>query len=71
MLKVERGPFVEQDGGRIAYVVDGDSAVTPPDPHRRQQPQRGRDRSTACKAGDRIVVSGTDQFGDAERVAIN
>ncbi|HWS78031.1 MAG TPA: efflux RND transporter periplasmic adaptor subunit, partial [Thermomonas sp.] len=30
VLKVERGPFVEQDGGNVAYVVDGDSAVRTP-----------------------------------------
>ena len=27
VLMVERGPFLEQDGGRFAYVVDGGSAV--------------------------------------------
>ena len=43
VLQVERGPFVEQDGGRFAYVMDGSQRRAPPDPDRRQQPQRGRD----------------------------
>ena len=30
VLKVERGPFVEQDGGNFAYVVDGGSAARKP-----------------------------------------
>ena len=27
VLMVERGPFVEQDGGNFAYLVDGSSAI--------------------------------------------
>ena len=30
VLQVERGPFVEQDGGRFAYVMDGSTAVRRP-----------------------------------------
>ena len=30
VLMVERGPFLEQDGGRFAYVVDGSRAVRRP-----------------------------------------
>ena len=67
VLMVERGPFVEQDGGRIAYVVDGSRAV-------RRPIQTGASSLSAVEIvsglqpGDRIVVSGSDQFGDAERV---
>ncbi|AKC87190.1 efflux RND transporter periplasmic adaptor subunit [Pseudoxanthomonas suwonensis] len=70
VLMVERGPFVEQDGGRWAWVVDGRSA-------NRRPIQAGASSLghveivSGLKEGDRIVVSGTDQFGDAERVAIN
>jgi len=70
VLMVERGPFVEQEGGRFAWVVDGRSAV-------RRPVQTGVSSLgyveivSGAKEGDRIVVSGSDQFGDAERVAIN
>ncbi len=70
VLKVERGPFVEQSGGRYAYVMDGSSAV-------RQPVQLGvsslseTEVLSGLKEGDRVVVSGADQFGDAERVTIH
>lgn len=70
VLMVERGPFVEQDGGRFAWVVEGRSAV-------RRPVQTGVSSLgyveivSGAKEGDRIVVSGSDQFGDAERVAVN
>lgn len=70
VLKVERGPFVEQDGGNVAYVVDGDSAV--------RRPIRTGAASldaveivSGLQAGDRIVVSGTDQFDNADRVRLS
>ena len=70
VLKVERGPFVEQDGGNFAYLVDGDSAV--------RTPIRTGAASldaveivSGLKAGDRIVVSGTDQFDNADRVRLS
>ncbi|KAF1699397.1 efflux transporter periplasmic adaptor subunit [Pseudoxanthomonas jiangsuensis] len=69
VLMVERGPFVEQDGGRWAWVVDGRSAG-------RQPVQLGASSLghveivSGLKEGDRIVVSGSDQFGDAQRVSI-
>jgi HlyD family secretion protein len=70
VLMVERGPFLEQDGGRSAYVMDGDSAV--------KRPIRTGVSSLGAveileglKAGDRIVVSGSDQFGDAGRVVVH
>ncbi len=70
VLLVERGPFVEQGNGRLAYVMDGSSAV-------RRPVQLGVSSLNAVEilsglqAGDKIVVSGSDQFGDAERVSIN
>ena len=70
VLMVERGPFVEQSGGRYAYVMDGNSAV------RRPVEMGVSSLSTVeiisgLKPGDKVVVSGSDQFGDAERVSIN
>lgn len=69
VLMVERGPFAEQGGGQ-AYVMDGDVAV--------RRPLRTGASSLSsveilegAEVGDRIVVSGNDQFGDAERVRIS
>lgn len=70
VLMVERGPFVEQGNGRHAYVMDGRSAV-------RRPVRLGVSSLSAVevleglKPGDRVVVSGSDQFGDAERVTVN
>ncbi|MGY1519093.1 efflux RND transporter periplasmic adaptor subunit [Luteimonas sp. A482] len=70
VLMVERGPFLEQDGGRAAWVVDGSSAV-------RRPIQAGTSSLNAVeivsglREGERIVVSGTDQFANADRVRIS
>jgi len=70
VLMVARGPFVESEGGRFAYVVDGSTAV-------RRPIQLGATSVTAveivsgAKPGDKIVIAGTDTFGNAERVSIN
>ena len=70
VLMVERGPFLEQGGGRFAYVMDGSTAVRTP-------VQAGATSLGAVEIvsgaseGDRIVVSGSDQFGNADRVKIN
>lgn len=70
VLMVPRGPFVEDLGGRYAYVMDGGVAV-------RRPVQLGATSINAVEVlsglqpGDRVVISGTDTFEDAERVAIN
>jgi len=70
VLMVERGPFLEQDGGRFAWVVDGGSAV-------RRPIQAGVSSLGAVEIvsglqeGERIVISGTDQFNSADRVRIS
>lgn len=70
VLMVERGPFLEQGGGNSAYVMDGSSAV--------KRPVRVGASSLGAveivdgvREGDRIVVSGADAFGNAERVRIS
>ena len=70
VLKLERGPFVDQSGGRFAYVMQGSVAV--------RRPVRLGASSLAeievldgLQVGDRVVVSGSDQFGDADKVKIN
>lgn len=70
VLMVERGPFLEQGGGNLAYVMDGSVAV-------RKPIRTGVSSIGAVEIleglapGDRVVVSGADQFGDAERVRIS
>ena len=70
VLMVERGSFLEQDGGRVAYVVDGSRAV-------RRPIQTGVSSLSSVEIvsglqpGEKIVVSGSDQFGDAETVRVN
>ena len=70
VLMVDRGPFLEQGGGGSAYVMDGDVAV-------KRTIRTGASSLGAveilegAKEGDRIVVSGSDQFGDSEKVVIN
>jgi len=67
---VARGPFVESEGGRYAYVMrDGVAVRTPV--------QLGATSISAveivsgAKPGDKIVIAGTDSFENAERVSIN
>ncbi|HEX7641802.1 MAG TPA: efflux RND transporter periplasmic adaptor subunit [Burkholderiaceae bacterium] len=70
VLMVARGPFVENEGGRFAYVVEGGTAV-------RRPIRIGATSVTAveivsgAKPGDKIVIAGTDTFGNAQRVSIN
>ncbi len=69
VVKVERGPFVEQGNGQ-AYVMDGDVAI-------RRPVQLGVSSLgeveilSGLQPGERVVVSGSDLFGDAERVSVN
>lgn len=70
VLMVDRGPFVESEGGRFAYIMDGGIAV-------RRPVQLGATSVSAveiisgAQPGDRIVIAGTDTFEKAERVRVN
>jgi HlyD family secretion protein len=70
VLMVQRGPFVENEGGRHAYVMQDGVAVRTPI-------QVGATSISAVeivsglKAGDKVVVSGTDAFNNAARVSVN
>lgn len=70
VLMVERGPFLEQEGGNYAYVVEGGTA-------QRRPIQAGASSLSAVEIvsglqeGDRVVVSGSDQFQQADRVRIS
>jgi len=70
VLMLPRGPFVESEGGRFAYVVQDGIAVRTPI-------QLGATSISAVeivkglKPGDKVVVAGTDTFENASRVSIN
>lgn len=70
VLMLPRGPFVESEGGRYAYVVRDGIAVRTPI----------RIGATSISAveiqsglqqGDKVVVAGTDAFNNAGRISIN
>ena len=70
VLKVERGPFLEQSGGRSAWVVSGRVAT-------RRAIRTGASSLDAVeileglRPGERVIVSGADQFGEAAQVRIS
>ena len=65
-----RGSFVDESGGRYAYVVrDGIAEKTPV-----RLGVSSIDKVEildGLKVGDRVVISGTSNFNDAPRVAIS
>ncbi|OOG60376.1 efflux RND transporter periplasmic adaptor subunit [Rhodanobacter sp. C03] len=70
VLTVQRGSFVDESGGSYAYVVrDGIASKTPI-----RVGASSIDKVEildGLKEGDRIVISGTDSFKSAARVAIS
>ena len=69
VLMVERGPFLDADGGRVAYVVVDGMAT-------RRAVQVGAGSLSAIeivsglKEGERIVISSTTEFEGAEKVML-
>ena len=69
VLTVQRGSFVDESGGRYAYLVNDGMA----DRHDIRVGASSIDKVEildGLKEGDRIVVSGADAFGPAKHVAI-
>ena len=70
VVMLPRGPFVESEGGRFAYVVQDGIAVRTPI-------EVGATSISAVeilsgvKPGDKVVIAGTDAFENAARVSIN
>jgi HlyD family secretion protein len=70
VLLLPRGSFVENEGGRAAYVMAGNVAT-------RRPIQIGATSVSAVEIlsglqpGDKVVIAGTDSFDNAERVSIN
>jgi HlyD family secretion protein len=70
VLMLPRGPFVENDGGRYAYVVrDGIATRTPITMGATSV--SSVEIISGLKQGDKVVVAGTDAFNNANRVSIN
>jgi HlyD family secretion protein len=70
-LIVPRGPFVEAHGGKYAYVMDEDGFAV-------RKPIRIGGTSVSSveiaegvKAGDRVVIAGSEEFENAPKVKIN
>jgi HlyD family secretion protein len=69
VLKLTRGPFLEQTGGRYAWVVEDGEAV-------RRPMSVGATSIGAVEItsglieGEQVVIAGTDLFEDAERVRL-
>jgi len=70
VLTIARGSFVDEGGGRVAYVLHDGQAE-------RRAIRLGAQGLAkvevlqGLKAGDRVVISGAENFNGAERVAIN
>lgn len=69
-VMLPRGPFVESEGGRFAYVMQDGIAVRTPI-------RLGATSISAVeilsgvKPGDKVVIAGTDTFANAARVSVN
>lgn len=66
-LVIPRGNFFQSNGGQWIYKVNetGDRAVRVPISVGRQNPQQ-YEIISGLKSGDKVIVSGYDNFGDAE-----
>ncbi|WMW81392.1 efflux RND transporter periplasmic adaptor subunit [Undibacterium cyanobacteriorum] len=70
VLMLARGPFVESEGGRFVYVVENNIAT------RRPYKLGATSISSVeivegLKEGDKVVIAGTDQFENAEKISLN
>ena len=70
VLLVPRGPFVEAQGGRFAYVVQEGVAVRTPITMGATS-IAAVEILSGLKPGDKVVVAGTEEFSNAARVSIN
>lgn len=68
-LLIPRGAFFQTTGGNWVYVVEGDEAIRRPIRLGRQNPQNF-EVLEGLAVGERVVVSGYDAFGDADRLVL-
>ena len=70
VMTLQRGPFLQNQGGRVAYVVNDGIALKTPI-------QTGANSLSkveiisGLKVGDRVIISDTQSFNGAESVVIN
>jgi HlyD family secretion protein len=70
VILVPRGPFVESEGGRFAYVVRDGIAVRTPITLGATS-VGSVEITSGVQPGDKLVIAGTDTFANAARVSIN
>jgi HlyD family secretion protein len=70
VVMLPRGPFVENEGGRFAYVMRDGVAVRTPVTLGATSVMAVEILS-GLKVGDKVVIAGTDTFNNAARVSIN
>lgn len=70
VVLVQRGPFVESEGGRFAYLVQDGIAVRTPITMGATSVS-SVEIVAGLKPGDQVVIAGTDTFQNAARVSIN
>ncbi|RUO80845.1 efflux transporter periplasmic adaptor subunit [Idiomarina tyrosinivorans] len=70
VLTVQRGPFLQTEGGRVAYLVNGDVATKTPIVTGASS-LNSVEILDGVKAGDQIIVSNTERFNGATTVKIN
>lgn len=70
VLMVQRGPFLDTGGGRIAYVMDGDTAVKRPITVGASS-LSDVEVLTGLEPGERVVISDITPFNGADQVLVN
>jgi HlyD family secretion protein len=70
VLILPRGPFVEAQGGKFAYVMEDGFAVRRPIGLGATS-LSAVEVTSGLKVGDRVVVAGSEDFENAERVKVN
>jgi HlyD family secretion protein len=70
VVMLARGPFVESEGGRYAYVMQDGVAVRTPVTLGATS-INAVEILSGLKPGDKVVIAGTDSFENAARVKIN
>ena len=68
-LVMPRGNFYQATGGQWIYKVNGDKAVRVPLTIGRQNPQQ-YEVTEGLQPGDRIIITGYDNFGEAEELIL-
>jgi len=68
-LVMPRGNFYQATGGQWIYKVNGDKAIRVPLTIGRQNPQQ-YEVTEGLQPGDRIIITGYDNFGEAEELIL-